>query len=123
MSDRTFKTNKRQYMFTWHMELFASSCCGSQSRTINEEGKSLFLYVHFYLDDMRGVCNHGLPSKFQLLALTFHICLQLVVSLTGNGAASHQHGVERGKEMQHCIQKQFLKLFSYTNFNEKITLQ
>lgn len=29
----------------------------------------LFLYVHFDLEAMRNVCNHGLPSDFHLLAL------------------------------------------------------
>lgn len=42
MSNRTSKTTKRRYMFTWHMELFSSSCCGSRSRNISEEGESLY---------------------------------------------------------------------------------
>lgn len=50
------------------MELFSSSCCAHQNRNINEEEESLVLHVHFDLEDMRDVGNHGLPSE--LLALS-----------------------------------------------------
>lgn len=80
--------------------------------------------VHFDLEDMWHVGNHGLPSQFQpcfkKFCRTFCICLQLLLSLTGHGAASHQHSIETGKEMQHKNQKQLLKLFSYPNLMKKL---
>lgn len=50
MSDRTSKTKA---MFTWHMKLFSSSCCGNGSRNVNE-GESFVLQSSFWFGGQEG---------------------------------------------------------------------